>query len=78
MMVMVATTSVILAPLLRYAQGLRFPQLFLATAAVFVVDLIVPDLIPFADEALLGLLTLLLGTVRRRRASAADVGDARS
>jgi len=77
MMVMAATTNVFLAPLLRHARGLRFPQLFLATAAVFVVDLIVPDLIPFADEALLGLLTLLLGTVRRQRPTPADAGGAR-
>lgn len=45
---------------------LRFPQLFLITAAVFVLDLFIPDLIPFVDEILLGLATLLLGTLRRR------------
>jgi hypothetical protein len=49
----------------RFASRLRFPQLFFVTAGVFVVDLFIPDLIPFADEILLGLLTLLLGNLRR-------------
>ena len=45
----------------RFAAKLRFPQLFLFTAVLFILDLLVPDLIPFIDEMLLGLLTLLLG-----------------
>lgn len=44
---------------------LRFPQLFAITAAVFLLDLFIPDLIPFVDEILLGLATLLLGSLRR-------------
>jgi len=47
--------------------GLRFPYLFLLAGGLFVLDLFVPDLIPFADEIMLGLLTLLLGSVRRRQ-----------
>ena len=31
------------------------------TAALFFLDLLIPDLIPFIDEVLLGLITLLLG-----------------
>lgn len=49
----------------RFASRLRFPQLFFVTAGVFVLDLLIPDLIPFADEILLGLLTLLLGNLRQ-------------
>lgn len=45
---------------------LRFPQLFLIAAVVFVLDLLIPDFIPFVDEILLGLVTLLLGSLRRR------------
>jgi hypothetical protein len=45
---------------------LRFPGLFLLTAALFVLDLFVPDVVPLADELLLGLGTLLLGSLRRR------------
>jgi hypothetical protein len=55
-----------LAPLMRFAAGLRFPQLFLLTAALFVIDLFVPDVIPFVDEILLGLAALLLGNLRKR------------
>lgn len=53
----------------RYASTLRFPYLFLATAILFISDLVFPDLVPFADEILLGLLTALFGTWRRRRVS---------
>lgn len=58
--------SVIPAAIERMVSGLRFPQLFLATALVFVADLLIPDLIPFVDEVLLGLFTVLLGTWRAR------------
>jgi hypothetical protein len=51
----------------RFAAGLRFPTLFGLVAALFVVDLFVPDLVPFLDEVLLALATLLLGSLRRRR-----------
>ena len=51
--------------LLEYATRLRFPKLLALTALVFVVDLIVPDVIPFADEILLGLITLLLAMLKK-------------
>ncbi len=51
----------------RFAGRLRFPQLFAITLILFVVDLIVPDVIPFADEVLLGLATLLLGGWKKRK-----------
>ena len=44
-----------------FASRLRFPQLFFVTAALFLVDLLIPDLIPFVDELLLGLMTVLFG-----------------
>jgi hypothetical protein len=50
------------------AQRLRYPTLLLLTASVFLVDLFVPDLLPFVDEILLGLLTLLLSAIRERPA----------
>ncbi|NNL85498.1 MAG: hypothetical protein HKP27_07595 [Myxococcales bacterium] len=52
--------------LLRFASRLRFPQLFGLVAALFALDLVIPDFIPFADEILLGLATLLLGSLRKR------------
>ena len=45
----------------RYAARLRFPQLFAFTGTLFLLDLLIPDLIPFMDEMMLGLLTVLLG-----------------
>jgi hypothetical protein len=56
------------AVLLRFAAGLRFPTLFWVTAGLFVLDLLIPDLVPFADELLLGLLTLLFASLKRRGA----------
>lgn len=63
----------------RWASGLRFPWLLAVVAAVFLADLLVPDLVPFADEILLGLVTVALGAIRRRRPpdGAADAGSAR-
>lgn len=52
--------------LLRYASGLRFPKLLALTLVLFVLDLAIPDMIPFADEILLGLLSLLLTTLKKR------------
>jgi hypothetical protein len=53
--------------LLDWASRLRFPWLFALAAGLLVVDLLVPDFIPFADEILLGLATILLGTRRRAK-----------
>jgi hypothetical protein len=49
----------------RFAAGLRFPALFMIVAGLFVIDFLVPDLIPFFDEIILGLGTLLLGSLRK-------------
>ncbi len=57
----------------RFASGLRFPTLFKLVAALFVVDFLVPDLIPFHDEILLALGTLLLGSLKSRQRPAGDV-----
>jgi hypothetical protein len=57
----------LLAPVLAFFGRLRFPQLFLATGVLFLLDLVIPDFIPFADELLLGLATLLLGSWKNRR-----------
>ena len=53
--------------LLRFLRGLKFPWLFAVTAVLFAVDLVVPDMMPFADELLLGLSTLLLGAWRNKK-----------
>ena len=50
----------------RFASGLRYPALFKIVAALFVLDLVVPDIVPFYDEILLALGTLLLGSLKNR------------
>ncbi|MUV14484.1 DUF6116 family protein [Noviluteimonas gilva] len=52
---------------LGFLSKLSFPRLFLISAALFVLDTAIPDLIPFADEILLGLGTLLLAGIRKRK-----------
>ena len=58
--------SPLLAPVMRFAGRLRFPVLFAITAVLFVVNLVVPDPIPFVDELLLGLGALLFANLRKR------------
>jgi len=43
-----------------FLSQLRFPYLFAVTAIVFLLDLFIPDLVPMADEILLGLGAILL------------------
>lgn len=50
----------------RFAAGLRFPALFALVAGLFLLDVMVPDLVPFVDEVLLALGTLLVGSLRKR------------
>ena len=56
-----------LALLGRYGARLRFPQLLLLTGALFAVDLVLLDGLPFLDEIVLGLLTTLFATWKRDR-----------
>ena len=57
----------LLAPVLGFFSKLSYPRLFALTAALFALDLVVPDLVPFVDELLLGLGTLLLANFRKRK-----------
>lgn len=74
-------TNPLLAPLMRWLGRLSYPRLFLLAAALFVLDMLIPDFIPFADELLLGLGTLLLGNWKRGKdrgaPSAVDVDSKR-
>jgi len=58
--------NLLLAPLLRWIGRLSYPRLFLVTAVLFALDVLIPDFIPFADELLLGLGTLLLANWKKR------------
>lgn len=58
--------------ILALASRLRFPWLFALTAVLFVATLVVPDPLPFLDEMLLGLLTLVFAGWRRRKQASGD------
>lgn len=49
-----------------WAQTLKFRQLFFLTLLLFLADLMIPDFIPLIDELLLGLATLLFGSIRKK------------
>ena len=53
--------------LLGYARKLRFPKLLAITVVLFIADMFIPDLIPFVDELLLGLVALILASIKQRR-----------
>ena len=57
----------------RFASRLRYPTLFKLVAGLFVVDLFLPDFIPFLDEILLALGTLMLAAMRKRGSGRAIV-----
>ena len=53
--------------LLGWLSRLRSWPLFVVAGALFVVDLLVPDPLPFIDEIMLGLTTLVMARWKRRR-----------
>ena len=59
--------KLIIAPLIAYLARLRFPALFAIAAVLFILDFFIPDVIPFADEILLGLGAALLGSWKKRK-----------
>ena len=58
--------SPLLLPFMAWARKLRHPALFKLTALAFAISVLVPDFIPFIDEIVLGLGTLLLASWKRR------------
>lgn len=63
--------------LLSWARKLRFPTLFKLTAVLFVISIVVPDPIPALDEILLGLVTLLLASWKKRHDPVSPLPDQR-
>ncbi len=51
---------------LRWASGLRFPYLALLTLILFVANLFIPDVMPFADEIIMGLVAALFASIRKK------------
>lgn len=56
----------LLAPLLRWLGKLSHPRLFLVIGALFLVDLAIPNFVPW-DDLLLGLGTLLLANWKKHK-----------
>jgi hypothetical protein len=59
----------LIGPFVAYAAKLRFPVLFKVVLGLFVLDFLIPDMIPFADEILLGLGAALLASWKKRKTS---------
>lgn len=57
---------IFLAPFLNWARKLKHPTLFKLVGALFIINVFVPDVIPFIDEILLGLGTLVLANWKDR------------
>jgi Family of unknown function (DUF6116) len=57
----------LLTPILGFLGRLSFPRLFMLAAALWGLDMLIPDFIPFIDELMLGIGTLLLASFRKRK-----------
>jgi hypothetical protein len=55
----------LIAPLVRWLAKLSHPRLFLVVGALFIVDLAIPNFVPW-DDLLLGLGTLLLARWKKK------------
>ncbi len=64
----------LMGPLLAWLGRLSYPRLFMVTAGLFLLTLVVPDPLPLVDELLLGLGTILLAGRKRNAPPASDSG----
>ncbi len=65
----------LVAPIIGFLSRLSFPRLFILAASLWALDMVIPDFIPFIDELLLGLGTLLLASFRKRKEPAVNAQD---
>lgn len=54
-------------PVRRFLERRRFPSLMLMAGVLFVINVFVPDPIPFIDELLLLIATVAFGAWRKRK-----------
>lgn len=66
----------LLAPVLLWLGRLRHPQLFIVTGILFLINVLIPDVLPFVDELLLATLTLWLGSRKRAKDAKESTIDA--
>jgi hypothetical protein len=57
--------ALLLKPLLDWAARLERPRLLALTAALFLVNVLIPDFLPFIDEILLALAALVLASRKK-------------
>lgn len=62
----------LLAPVFRWLGRLSHPKLLVLFAVLFLADTLTVDPLPFVDEILLGLGTLLLANWKNRKGPARD------
>ena len=60
------STSII-ETFLKNANQLKFKNLFFLVISLFIIDLLVPDFIPYIDEIILGLLAIILANWKKER-----------
>lgn len=65
----------LVVPIIGFLSRLSFPRLFVLAASLWALDMVIPDFIPFIDELLLGIGTLLLASFRKRKDPAANAQD---
>ena len=52
---------------LEFADGLKYRSQFLIILGILVLDLLIPDVIPFFDEIILGLVAVFLANWKKER-----------
>ena len=57
----------IIETFLKNANQLKFKNLFFLVVGLFIIDLLVPDFIPYIDEIILGLLAIILANWKKER-----------
>ena len=57
----------LIAMFLGFADQLKFRSLFLIIIGLFLVNLFIPDFIPFIDEIILGLMAIILANVKKEK-----------
>ncbi|TDK32978.1 DUF6116 family protein [Luteimonas terrae] len=60
------------APLVAWLSRLSYPRLFMVSAVLFGVNLLIPDPILLVDEVLLGVATVMLAKRKRKRTPKRD------
>jgi len=63
---------------MRYTSDLGFPKLLAITTGLFVIDLFFPDGETVVDEILLGLISLLLASLKKGRSGIFQKDESRS